>query len=54
MPVTNVSHDIDALTLTITAEFAAPPSADLADLCRSSPARKDLGSTDVPGDSGRP
>lgn len=24
MPVTNVSHDIDALTLTITAEFAAP------------------------------
>lgn len=24
MPVTNVSHDLDALTLTITAEFAAP------------------------------
>jgi uncharacterized protein YndB with AHSA1/START domain len=24
MPVTNVSHDADALTLTITAEFAAP------------------------------
>lgn len=24
MPVTHVSHDIDALTLTITAEFAAP------------------------------
>ncbi|MGW0039942.1 SRPBCC family protein [Gordonia sp. NPDC003376] len=24
MPVTNVSHDIDTLTITITAEFAAP------------------------------
>ena len=26
MPVTNVAHDIDSRTLTITAEFAAPPS----------------------------
>ncbi len=26
MPVTNVTHDIDSRTLTITAEFAAPPS----------------------------
>jgi uncharacterized protein YndB with AHSA1/START domain len=24
MPVTDVSHDVDALTLTITAQFAAP------------------------------
>ncbi|GAA3713617.1 SRPBCC family protein [Gordonia hankookensis] len=26
MPVTNVTHDIDSRTLTITAEFAAPPA----------------------------
>jgi uncharacterized protein YndB with AHSA1/START domain len=26
MPVTDVTHDLDALTLTITAEFAAPPA----------------------------
>ncbi|QTI67232.1 SRPBCC domain-containing protein [Gordonia sp. L191] len=26
MPVTDVTHDIDSRTLTITAEFAAPPS----------------------------
>ena len=25
MPVTDVTHDLDALTLTITADFAAPP-----------------------------
>ncbi|NED69807.1 SRPBCC domain-containing protein, partial [Streptomyces sp. SID10244] len=26
MPVTNVTHDIDSRTLTITAEFAAAPA----------------------------
>lgn len=50
MPVTDIRHDLDALTLTITAEFAAPVQriweiyADPRQLekvctCRSSPPR---------------
>ena len=54
MPVTDVQQDLDNLTLTITADFAAPVAAHLAGLRRPASAGEGLGAADLPGDRGRP
>ena len=54
MPVTDVQQDLDTLTLTITADFAAPVERIWAGLRRPAPAGAGVGPADLPGDLRRP
>ena len=53
MTVTAVRKDPQTLTLTLEAEFDAPPDRVLAAVGRSAPARALVGSADLPGDRRR-
>ncbi len=54
MPVTDVSHDLENRTLTITAQFAAPVKRIWQDLCRPAPTGEGVGAAGLPRDGGGP
>ena len=54
MPVTDVQQDLDNLTLTITADFAAPVERIWQVYADPASAGEGVGAADLSGDRGRP